>query len=133
MLPDLKTSEYILPHGTLDTGDRYVMLMAMERVTMYLCPCEVAALYNFFAAIDPVANPMNFCKVMWWAQICLPNGEIAQSLWKESKCLPEKTQLARNVKVHMQAIIYMQKLIVSFSSNQIVVILSWLKYCFACF
>ncbi len=78
MLPDLITSEYILPCGTIDIGDGYVMLMAMERVTTYLCPCEVAALCNFFfAASGPVANLMNFCKVMWWAHICLPNRQIA--------------------------------------------------------
>ncbi len=64
MLPNLKTSEYTLPCGALYIRDRYVMLTATESVTMYLCPCEVAVLYNFFAAINPVANPMNFCKVM---------------------------------------------------------------------
>lgn len=132
MLPNLETSEYVLPRGALDIGDGYVMLTATESVATYLRPCEAVALYRFFAAIDPAANPMAFCKVMRWARICLPNGQIARSLWKESKLPPEKMQSARNVKVRMQAIVYIQMLNVSFSLNQSAVILSWLKYCFIC-
>jgi hypothetical protein len=36
-----------------------------------------------------------------WAQIQLPNGQVAQSAWKETLKLLENTQMARNVKVHL--------------------------------
>lgn len=128
MVPALDTSCFTLPRCSLDIGDGYAMLTATQSSPTSVRPCEAAALHNYLSAIDPAINPADFYKVMRWARILLPNGQIARSLWKEANIPSEKIQTARNVKVSSLFTVYILKANTSLSSNQAASSPSWRRY-----
>lgn len=128
MVPALDTSCFTLPRCSLDIGDGYAMLTATQSSPTSIRPCEAAALHNYLSAIDPAINPADFYKVMRWARILLPNGQIARSLWKEANIPSEKIQTARNVKVSSLFTVYILKANTSLSSNQPASSPSWRRY-----
>ena len=44
-------------------------------------------------------------EVVRWAQLRLPNGQVARSAWKEKLKPLEKVRMARNVKVYIPLIL----------------------------
>lgn len=106
MLPDLDTTDIILPRGALDIGDGYIMLTATEATPSSVRQCEAIALQEYLAAVGLAIDTANFYKVNRWARIRLPNRQVARSLWKEAKIPAERVQAARNVKVSQHALLY---------------------------
>lgn len=106
MIPTLdkdSKTEGKLPRGSVDLGDGYVLLRAMDTCRRVITQPEEAALKDYLSRIpecDPdLLDDRWETTVVRWARLRLPNGQIARSAWKESLKPLEKVRMARNVKV----------------------------------
>ncbi|KAG2080465.1 uncharacterized protein F5147DRAFT_784266 [Suillus discolor] len=87
IIPTIEPSANVLPKGSLDLG---------ERSPHAVRPCESDAILQYLATSDihiPSAPP-----VTRWARLCLPNGQVARSAWKEN-AMSKQPRMARNVKL----------------------------------
>jgi len=84
-----------LPRGAIDLSDGYVLLRRRDTTARPLLPTEKLALVAYLGA--PLGTQPQF-SVIRWGRLRLPTGQIARSLWVESKPL-EKLRMARNIKV----------------------------------
>ena len=103
MVPDLKPSrcDSDLPHGALDLSGGYVLLWAQDWYSRLMKETEAMALKKYIQSHHLLTQfgkdwPL---KIVHWARLCLPNGQVAMSQWKEALKLINKIQTARNVKV----------------------------------
>ncbi|KAH7903124.1 hypothetical protein BJ138DRAFT_1138786 [Hygrophoropsis aurantiaca] len=92
LIPLLEPPEDILPRGSIDLGQGYVLLRRKERSSHHMRDCENTALLDFLNAPPRVLPP-----ITRWARLRLPNGQIARSLWKES-AMTRLPRISRNVK-----------------------------------
>jgi hypothetical protein len=98
MIPDLDVdglAEGVLPRGSKDLGNGYVLLRAREGEARPLRECEARALRDFMPA-SPMASEI--C-VRRWAKLRIPTGQNCNSAWKEKEKPLNKRRTARNVKV----------------------------------
>lgn len=99
MIPDLGPPAPSLPRGAFDLGQGYILLRAQDRYSRLMRPQEASALLRYLgnAAAE---NDSGWCpKVVRWARLRLPNGQVARSRWKESLKPLGKLRTSRNVKV----------------------------------
>ena len=84
IIPNLKPSKAQIPRGAADINDGYILLRAQDRSPQILLD-ELTIAYRsyleeaFPGQLDPKSTP----RVIWWACLALPNGQIAWSAWKE--------------------------------------------------
>lgn len=100
MIPDLGPPPPSLPRGAVDLGqpEGYVLLRAQDRYSRLMRPQEADALLRYLGG--SVNCHGEWCpKVIRWARLRLPNGQVARSRWKESLKPLGKLRTARNVKV----------------------------------
>jgi hypothetical protein len=99
MVPDLDQEKNPLPRGSVDLGDSYVFLRAMDTTARPDTALEAVAINAYLRRIEmpEQANP----HVVRWVRLRLPNGQIARSAWKESLKSLTKLRMARNVKVSL--------------------------------
>jgi hypothetical protein len=65
-----------------------------------MCPCEKQAFAAYLNDTHALQVTDNWSPgVARWARLCLPNGQVAQSSWKELLKPLEKVRMACNVKV----------------------------------
>ncbi|KAF8803072.1 hypothetical protein BYT27DRAFT_7226131 [Phlegmacium glaucopus] len=83
-----------IPRGAQDIGEGYVLLRARDKYLYKLDENELAAVRR--ANILPEVD--DYLAVRRWGRLQLPNGQVAQSLWKESLKPLTKIRMARNVK-----------------------------------
>lgn len=103
IIPDLEPPENPLPSTALQIGNGFALLAATEAKPIHMItPAEKLAIDNFIKKIDPQLNPSSWYKLMRWARLRLPNGQVARSRWKEEKMKKDKIRMARNVKVSFQ-------------------------------
>ncbi len=71
-----------LSRGAYDLGEGFVLLCAVEDTGHYLLEAEANALCNFRTSQSTNASNdwLEQPKVARWAQLCLPNGQVAHSL-----------------------------------------------------
>jgi hypothetical protein len=100
MIPDLEPDSDTLPRGSNDIGDSYVFLRARDGAACLIDGVAGATIREFYEERG-FGNFENdwFPHIIRWAQLCLPNGQIARSSWKEKLKSPEHIRTARNVKV----------------------------------
>ncbi|KAG6825417.1 hypothetical protein H0H92_003754 [Tricholoma furcatifolium] len=100
MVPSLDTHEKrenTVPHGAIDLNDGYILLRAMDSCARSITDLEAAAFQDFLGAENvPYSWPPRLVR---WARLRLPNGQVARSLWKESQKAMSKVRMARNVKL----------------------------------
>ncbi|KAJ7092160.1 hypothetical protein C8R44DRAFT_719616 [Mycena epipterygia] len=105
MIPDLHPEEQKLPRGSIDLGDGYVLLRARDEFRHHIDGNAGQAIRNYLEADSgPMVGQLSLIR---WARVRLPNGQIARSLWKESRRPLKKVRMARNMKFFlntMQAI-----------------------------
>ncbi|KAF4587957.1 hypothetical protein EYR38_009918 [Pleurotus pulmonarius] len=90
MCPELDTSaDNELVCGALDIGNGYILLRARDRYRHTLSG-DVAQ------AVQLVTNST---KVVRWARLQLPNGQVARSAWKEKPKPLNKVRIARMVQI----------------------------------
>lgn len=100
MIPGLE-NEKTPPRGSRDLGDGYMLLRATDTAARKIPDCDVAAVTVFFdSAGDPIPADIIDFKVIKWARLSLPTGQIARSAWKETQKPLEKSRMSRNVKVN---------------------------------
>jgi hypothetical protein len=97
IIPDLdgNKNSRVLPRGSRDLQDGYVMLRARDKYRQCLCECEADALRRFLPTLSDIESP----SVRRWARLRIPTGQICYSAWKELLKPLENCRTARNVKV----------------------------------
>ena len=98
-IPDLEL-EPTLPRGAFPFGDGYALLRATDltrqpvsdREAEVICASEIVDDSN--RSTDPV-------KVLRWARLLLPNGQVSRCAWKEKSGRERVVRCARNVKVRV--------------------------------
>ncbi|KIK19063.1 hypothetical protein PISMIDRAFT_13954 [Pisolithus microcarpus 441] len=91
-MPELDSSNTGLPYGSVDLSDGYTLLRKRSKHSVTLCSGEAIAISQFLGPGHIVP-----C-IKKWAQLCLPNGQIARSAWRESLRPAEQICMSRNVK-----------------------------------
>jgi hypothetical protein len=98
MIPGLPVddpSEGYSPHGSIDLGDRFMLLRACEGKPRALWECEAEAFCDFFPTLQRGTEIL----VTRWAKLRLPTGQNCNSAWKELQKPLEELHTAWNVKV----------------------------------
>ena len=112
MIPTLDSDTKLLPQYSQPVGDNYVFLQPRDSCARPVLPTEVIVIKAFFQEaggeyVNRHQGPDRRCenKATWkpmvqqWGHICLPNGQVTRSLWKELHKVLVKVRMARNVKV----------------------------------
>lgn len=99
MIPDLDGGVVPqLPHGAQDLGNGYVLLRAMDNILRPITPAETEAIRVYVLGLSGVVQTPTTA-VTRWARLRLPNGQVARTLWKESRKPLNQLRMSRNVKV----------------------------------
>jgi hypothetical protein len=101
MVPDLQPTENPFPRSSIDLGDSYVLLRAMDNVSRPVRLPEATAIRAYLQThgIIALADHPGDIYVTRWARLRLPNGQISRSAWKEKLKPLSQTRMARQVKV----------------------------------
>ena len=70
----------------------------MDQTFLHPCQCESVAIRHFLTAAGIDVSPEFAILIRKWAQLSLPNGQIARSYWKEKDKQVERVRMARHVK-----------------------------------
>ncbi|KAF8869902.1 hypothetical protein CPB84DRAFT_1693643 [Gymnopilus junonius] len=100
MIPELGPPAPSLPRGAIDLGEGYALLRAQDRYGRLMQPQEATALLRYLGstALSGSRSVTWSPKIIRWARLRLPNGQVARSRWKESLKPLRKLRTARNVK-----------------------------------
>ncbi|KAJ7088471.1 hypothetical protein B0H15DRAFT_939305 [Mycena belliarum] len=99
IIPDLEPDTNPLPHGSIDLGDGFVLLRAMDNCSRDVSDSEAEAIRIYIRAndfdsdsdSDTGTSPSQDYADRWrssvirWARVRLPNGQVARCSWKEGK------------------------------------------------
>jgi len=96
-IPDLEP-EPSLPYGAFPFGDGYALLWAKDSIRRPVSNHEAVAI-RASGIPDNSNQPTGPLEVLRWARLLLPNGQVAQSAWKEKARGEKVVRCARNVKV----------------------------------
>ena len=96
-IPDLEP-EPTLPHGSFPFGDGYALLRAIDSTRRTVTDREAIAIRASGIA-DASIPSTGAVLVRRWAQLLLPNGQVARCTWKEKSGGERVVCCARNVKV----------------------------------
>ena len=96
-IPDLEP-EPTLPRGSFPFGDGYALLGARDNIRRPVSDCEAVAIHAS-GIPDDLNQPPGPVKVLRWARLLLPNGQVARCAWKEKSGRERAVRCARNVKV----------------------------------
>ena len=89
------------PRGSIDLGDRYLLLGPKEDVgPHYISPREGAAL-DTFCSSHPDSENVDCRSVYRWGRLKLPTEQVARSRWKEVERCSDMARTDRNVKVRI--------------------------------
>ena len=94
------------PWGSLDIGGGFVLLVASEKHANPVTDCEAEVISQYIHGIDSVIDTTRYHKIMQWAHLHLPNGQIVCSRWKEDARSAWHVQISRNVKVSYQRFLF---------------------------
>ena len=98
MIPDLEGPDNSIPRGAKDLGDGYILLRARDRTMCQVDVAESQALRRYLQSTHNKDLPEGWApKVLQWAWLGLPNGQVAQSAWKEKLKQLERVRMARNI------------------------------------
>jgi hypothetical protein len=96
-IPDLEP-DLELPQGSFPFGDSYALLQASNSTRRLVTDCEVTAIRASGIANASIP-PTGAVEILRWAQLLLPNGQVARCAWKEKSRGEKVVCCARNVKV----------------------------------
>ncbi|KIO04826.1 hypothetical protein M404DRAFT_142467 [Pisolithus tinctorius Marx 270] len=91
-MPELDDSVQTLPQGSVELGDGYVLLQKRAKYPIIPKGHEADAISQFLGPTHKLPH------IKKWACLCLPNGQIARSAWRECLRPPECVRVSRNVK-----------------------------------
>jgi hypothetical protein len=101
MLPELDPDDHKLPRGSVDLGDSYVLLRAKGRSAQDVERAEADAIKSYIQkmGVPEQEYDQGDPRIVRWARLHLPNGQIARSAWKEKLKPLARLRTSRNVKV----------------------------------
>lgn len=99
MIPDIEPPEDRLPRGAKDLGDGFVLLTATDNTSRDVEQCEAKAISDYLVKSGQHVAENWKPKVVRWARLRLPNGQVARSRWKEDLKPIDRIRTSRNVKV----------------------------------
>lgn len=98
MFPELE-NEKGPPRASHSIGNGYRLLAAHNGIQHRLHDCELVAFVKLLEQEGERVPARWTTKVERWAQLQLPNGQIARSAWKEGRKALENLQISCMVKV----------------------------------
>ena len=104
MIPDLEPDLTVLPRGARDIGDGFVLLRARDIAAREISGRAGEAIQKYYREQAPTEfdpDSRAWPRVIRWARLRLPNGQIARSAWKEKLKDLEAVRMARNVSTTM--------------------------------
>jgi len=104
MVPNLEEAPNLIPRGAQDLGGGYVLLRAKERYASHMRGPEAAALYAYYQDQGHELPDKFDPKIVRWARLRIPIGQVARSRWKESLKAIDQVRMARNVKLKVSDI-----------------------------
>ena len=96
-IPDLE-QEPTLPRGSFPFGDGYALLRATDSTRRPVSGREAEAI-RASRILDNSNQSQDPVKVLRWARLLLPNGQVSRCAWKEKSGGEKVVRCARNVKV----------------------------------
>lgn len=107
MMPDLAPTNPPFPMTAIDLGDGYILMHKRDPWPMVPREPGAGAIFQY------LGHQRHNIKIRRWAQVCLLNGQIARTAWREAECPPEKVRPAWHVKVFIHPVIICVSLISS--------------------
>ena len=105
ILPELDKPKYLLPRGALDLCGGYVLLRAREPRPSLMTDSAAVALRGYYEEQgQPLRDSGTSYRVIRWARLLIPTGQVAQSAWKENLKSASNVRMARNVKLKVSSI-----------------------------
>jgi hypothetical protein len=100
ILPELDEPKNLLPRGALDLHGGYVLLRARDPSPSHMTDSAVVALRSYYEGQgQPLTDSGTSYRVIRWARLRIPTGQIARSAWKEKLKSASNVRMARNVKL----------------------------------
>ena len=101
MIPDLEPTVTKLPRGAKELGGDFILLRARdENAHLVDNAAEAQAIQDYLQEHMPDEYDEEWRpRIVRWARLRLPNGQIARSLWKEGLKSLSQVRMARNIKV----------------------------------
>jgi hypothetical protein len=101
MIPDLEPTVTKLPRGAKELGGDFILLCARdENAHLVDNAAEAQAIQDYLQEHMPDEYDGEWRpRIVRWARLRLPNGQIARSLWKEGLKSLSQVRMARNIKV----------------------------------
>lgn len=100
MVPDLDPDSTALPKGAMDLGSGYILLRAKEKSAHGVIGPAGNAIRAYYEEQAPDEfDPDHTPRIIRWARLRLPCGQIACSAWKEKKKTIKAVRISQNVKV----------------------------------
>ena len=87
------------PSGSIPLDSGYVLLGGKDKNPQTLSPYLSQLIQHNLSTTGTIPSTPQTIKLIRWARLKLPNGQIARSLWKEKEKHPDRLRIARNVKV----------------------------------
>ncbi|KAJ4475430.1 hypothetical protein C8R41DRAFT_774526 [Lentinula lateritia] len=97
-IPDLIPAEAPV-HGSREFDNGYIFLAATDTAAREVTALEVQAIRQYYLTAGDPQSESWIPKVVRWARVKLPNGQIARSRWKEDVMALNSIRISRNVKV----------------------------------
>ena len=98
MVPDLERADKLPPWGSIDLGNKRMLLRAKDTVSRPVRIPEETVIKTYLRT-NGVEMANTQILITRWSRLRLPNDQIARSAWKECLKPLEKVRMARCVKV----------------------------------
>ena len=109
LLPDLEPDTPVLPRGSVDLGNGYVLLRARDATGTVLDGEPATAIRAFLVTESEHGElPLGWHpRYIRWAHLRLPNLQIARCAWKETARMSsaERVRRSRNIKVRCDTLL----------------------------
>lgn len=105
ILPELDEPKNLLPRGALNLHGGYVLLRARESSPSFMINSAAVALRTYYEREgQQLTDNGTGYRVIRWARLRIPTGQIARSAWKEKLKSASNVRMARNVKLKVSSI-----------------------------
>jgi hypothetical protein len=105
ILPELDEPKNLLPRGALDLHGGYSLLRAREPSPSLMTDSAAVALRSYYEGEgQQLTDNGTSYKVIRWARLRIPTGQVARSAWKEKQKSISNVRMARNVKLKVGSI-----------------------------
>ncbi|KAI0317099.1 hypothetical protein OF83DRAFT_1059256, partial [Amylostereum chailletii] len=99
VMPDLEADEDALPRGSVDLGDKYVLLRPMDTVSHEVPYTEADFINAYWVGAGGHGAPGGITHVRKWGRVRLANRQNVRSAWKEKERPLENIRMSRIIKI----------------------------------